>query len=93
VLQNKKTTFHWRQVREKIKDQKRVEMKCDVEPVSLQYLDGYGEQDKTAVSKPIEEPKDTPYSLPYSIVSKVSANETGEQLEYDGDNEIHYDCK
>jgi len=93
VLQNKKTAFHWRQVWEKNKNQKRVEMKCIVEPMSLQFLDGYGEQDKTAVSKLVKEPKHTPYSLPYSIVSKISANENGEQLEDNGNNEIHYDCK
>jgi len=92
VLQREKLTDYRRNVREKKKNQKRVEMKRDVEPVSLQFLDGYSEQDKTEVPKLNEKPVDRVYSLPYSIVSKIEAtNHNEEQLEDNENDEIYYD--
>lgn len=94
VLHSKKLAQHWHEMRERNKNQKLVEMKCDVEPVSLQFLDGYSEQVETGVPELAEEPKFKPYSLPYSIVNKVEHNENGQKLEEDNeDNEINYDRK
>lgn len=93
ALQRKKSANYWQSVKEKNKNQKRVEIRHDVEPVSLQFLDGYSEHDKTVKPKLVEKLKDVPYSLPYSIVSKINSNNDGDQIEDNKDNEINYDCK
>lgn len=94
VLQGKKTVKHWCNVREKLKKQRFEEMKCDVEPVSLQYLDGYSGGDETADRRTTEVSVDKPHNFPYSIVSKiVSYKDVSKQTEDSEDNEINYDCK
>jgi hypothetical protein len=94
VLQGKKTVKHWSNVREKSKKQRLEEMKCDVEPVSLQYLDGYAAAaDETAERRAAEVSKDNPHNFPYSIVSKIVADKDADkQTEDNDDNEINYDC-
>jgi hypothetical protein len=95
VLQDSKSSQYWRKVGEKKKILKRIEFKHDIEPVSLQYLDGYIEQ-KDSAPKPIvvKGSEDRPHVLPYSIVSKVnSINNDEKQIEENEDNEIYYDCK
>lgn len=93
VLQSGKTARHWRNVKQSSRDQKRVEIRCDVEPVTLQYLDECGERVRPVGPDPAaEEPNySAPYSLPYSISSKVIAKEDGEQCEDHEENEINYD--
>lgn len=94
VLQSKKASQHWRRVREKAKDRKRVEMKCDVEPVALQYLDDYAEPAEPSESEDVEEFKDRMYTLPYSIFSKTGAHGDGERgTEDNADDEVDYDRK
>lgn len=93
VLQAKKAVQHWRKVNADVKSQKRIEMKCDVEPVTLQYLDEYIEQVETVEPDVVNEVKNTPYSLPYSIISKTNFNKNDEQIKDNDDNEINYDCK
>ncbi|XP_025423199.1 nitric oxide-associated protein 1 [Sipha flava] len=93
VLQDSKSSQYWRKVGEKKKILKRIEFKHDIEPVSLQYLDGYIEQ-KDSAPKPIvvKGSEDRPHVLPYSIVSKVnSINNDEKQIEENEDNEIYYD--
>lgn len=92
VLQGKKAAQHWRNMREKSEKQKRVELKCDVVPVSLQYLDDCAEQDKPDEPQTSDEPEDRPHVLPYSIVSKVAADEAGKQTgDYEDHQELNYD--
>lgn len=97
VLQNNKTSQYWRKVEEKHKIQKRMEIKCDVEPVSLQYLDGYVEREDTASKSraPEEGSEGRQHVLPYSIVSQVNSIDAEEARigEDNEDNEINYDCK
>lgn len=94
VLQGKKTVKHWCNVREKYKKQRLEEMKSDVEPVSLQYLDGYTATDETAKRRAAEVSIDRPHNFPYSIVSKiVSDKDVSKQTEDNTDNEINYDCE
>lgn len=94
VLQGKKPVKHWCNVREKLKKQKFEELKCDVEPVSLQYLDGYTGADETAEHRAAEVSMDRPHNFPYSIVSKiVSDKHVSKQTEENEDDEISYDCK
>lgn len=93
VLQSKKTVQHWKNVREKARDQKRVELKSDVEPVTLQYLNEYSEPDKTEEPPIPNESKDRPHILPYSIVNKIISDVDGKQIEDSEDQEMNYDCK
>lgn len=92
-LQDKKSVKYWHNVKENYTNQKRVEIRRDVVPVSLQFLDGYSEHDDTVKPKLVEELKDVPYSLPYSIVSRINVKNDGDQIEDNEDNEINYDCK
>ncbi|CAI6366964.1 unnamed protein product [Macrosiphum euphorbiae] len=71
VLQGKKPVKHWLNVREKLKKQRFEEIKCDVESVSLQYLDGYTGADQTAEYRAAEVSIDRLHNFPYSIVSKI----------------------
>lgn len=93
ALQRKKTVKYWHSVKEKKTNQKRVEIRHDVEPVSLQFLDEYSKRDETVKPTLVENSKDVPYSLPYSIVSRINANNDVDQIEDNKDNEINYDCK
>lgn len=93
VLQSKKTVQHWKNVREKARDQKRVELKSDVEPVTLQYLNEFSEPNKTEEPKIVDESTDRPHILPYSIVNKVISDVDSKQIEDNEDQEINYDCK
>lgn len=81
-------------MREKFEKQKLEEMKCDVEPVSLQYLDEYAAQDKTTEPGAADVLPDRPHNFPYSIVSKIVGDKDhGKQTEDNEDNEINYDCE
>lgn len=94
VLQGKKAVKHWCNVREKLKKQRLEELKCNVEPVSLQYLDGYTGADETVEHRAAEVSMDRLHNFPYSIVSKiVSHKHVSKQTEDNEDNEINYDCK
>lgn len=93
VLQSKKIVQYWKNVREKSRDQKQIELKSDVEPVTLQYLNEYSEPDKTEEPQVLSESIDRPHVLPYSIVSKIVSNVDGKQIEDYEDQEINYDCK
>lgn len=95
VLQDNKNSQYWRKVKEIKKNHKRIEFKCDIEPISLQYLDKYIEQkDAAPKSRVVKETEDKPHVLPYSIVSRVnSINNEEERVEGNEDNEIDYDRK
>lgn len=95
VLQNKKTGQYWKNVKDTIKIKKAIEIKRDVIPVSLQYLDGYTEQDETDTVGPkiTNEIIDKPHHLPYSIVSKINDIKDDENVEDYVDNKVNYDCK
>lgn len=92
VLQSTKTSTFWKNVRVKAKSQKRVETKCDVEPVVLQYLDSYVKQSKVVESKD-DVVKDKPLNFPYSIVSEVKVNKDDDQNYDTKDTGITYDRK
>lgn len=68
-------------------------MKCEVEPVSLQYLDGYAAVDETTKHRAAGASIDRPHNFPYSIVNKiVTEKDVGKQMEDNDDNEIYNDC-
>lgn len=95
VLQSKKSVQNWHNLKVKYTKQKQVEMRSDVLPVTLQYLDGYSAENKT-IHEPnvIDEPKEKPHILPYGIVTKIANfDKDNENLKDSEDNEIHYDCK
>lgn len=92
VLQGKKTVKHWCNVREKFKKQRSEEMKCDVEPVSLQFLDGYTAADETANHREAEVSTGRLHNFPYSIISKIVRDKDfSQQIEDNKDNEVNYD--
>lgn len=96
VLQNKKVTKYWNNKHEKYQQQKLIEIKREIEPVSLHYLDGYVDRDTVDVPDTEATQKsqdDAPHILPYSIVNPVTAVKGGENVVDCGSNEINYDCK
>lgn len=95
VVQSKKVVHYYRNLKEKSKKQKKVEMRCDVEPVTLEYLDGYAEQGDESVnpSRIAQGLKDAPYNLPYSIYRKIDIHGNNENNENNQNNEVNYDCK
>lgn len=94
-LQRKKVVQHWHNLKVKYTKQKQVEMRCDVAPVTLQYLDEYSAQNETILEpKVINEPKEKPHILPYSIVNKVTNfDKDNEKLKDFENNEVYNDCK
>lgn len=68
-------------------------MKCDVEPVSLHYLDGYAAVEEATEHRAAGVSIDRLHNFPYSIVNKIVAEkDVGKQMEDNNDNDIHYDC-
>lgn len=88
--QSKKTSRFWYDVRVKAKIQKRVEKKCDVEPVTLQYLDEYVEHNTTIEPEEVCVKDEPPFVLPYSIIRKINVDED-QNLTEDQDCEVNYD--
>lgn len=93
VLQSLKTSKFWKNIQENKIKQKHVEIRRDVEPVSLQFLDEYSKQDDIVKSKSEKESTYRPYNLPYSIVKKINSNNDVDRIEDNEDNEINYDSK
>lgn len=93
--QRKKIGQYYRNMKEKLKKQQKVEIRCDVEPVTLEYLDGYAEQSDESVdpSRVAQGLKDAPYTLPYSIYRKIDVHGNNENYENNQNNEVNYDCK
>lgn len=95
VLQSKKTGQYWANVKDKIQNKNLVEIKHDVVPVCLQYLDGYDGQDKIETVEPelTDEIVGKPHNLPYSIVSKIDkVLRHDENVEDDVNSKVNYDC-
>lgn len=93
VLQKTKTGRYWKNVNENNKKQKLIGLKQDIEPVSLQYLNEYIEQDAVETPKVVEELKEIPLVLPYSIVNRITINEDEKKIKNCENNEIDYDSK
>lgn len=94
VLQSKKTGQYWANVKNKIQNKNLVEIKHDVVPVCLQYLDGYAGQDETETVEPkLTNEISKPHNLPYSIVSKINkVLRDDENVEDDVNSKVNYDC-
>lgn len=95
VAQSKKVVQYYGNLKEKYKKQKKVEKRCDVEPVTLEYLDGYAGQGDESVnpSRVAQGLKDAPFNLPYSIYRKIDIHGNNENNENNQNNEVNYDCK
>ncbi|XP_050436060.1 nitric oxide-associated protein 1 [Adelges cooleyi] len=91
VLDSKKLVKYWRDVKVKQKSRKLVANRFDVEPISLQYLNEYTEEDAATSNETESASPAKPYVLPFSIVSKYE--KTMNDSTEDGlvDNNINHD--